>query len=76
MYYLLGQEFVPFNECEVLFRESPETRQCLSSLYDDLLRFEAAVARLFGRSCKLILLIGYQDKTYIKSIPQTWCWIH
>ncbi|KAF3354856.1 Phosphoserine phosphatase [Verticillium dahliae VDG1] len=50
VYYLLGQEFVPFNECEVLFRESPETRQCLSSLYDDLLRFEAAVARLFGRS--------------------------
>ncbi|KAM0508477.1 hypothetical protein ACHAPB_002272 [Verticillium nonalfalfae] len=50
VYYLLGQEFVPFNECEVLFRESPETRQCLASLYDDLLRFEAAVARLFGRS--------------------------
>ncbi|KAM0280239.1 hypothetical protein ACHAQH_004197 [Verticillium albo-atrum] len=50
VYYTLGLEFVPFHECEALFRESPESRQCLASLYDDLLRFEAAVARLFGRS--------------------------
>ncbi|KAM0322175.1 hypothetical protein ACHAQA_009665 [Verticillium albo-atrum] len=50
VYYTLGLEFVPFHECEALFRESPESRPCLANLYDDLLRFEAAVAQLFSRS--------------------------